>query len=368
MSGGVDSSVAAALLKEQGYDVIGVTMQIWPKGEENPRTGGCCSLSAVEDARRVAARIGIPHYVMNFREVFARKVIDDFIEEYRRGHTPNPCVRCNQFVKFEALLERARELGADYIATGHYARIRRDDERGRWLLLRGRDRTKDQSYALYAMTQDQLSRTLFPLGDLDKSETRRIAARLGLAVAGKPDSQEICFVSREGYREFLRKAATDAAKPGPILDVRGNVIGQHEGIAYYTVGQRRGLGIALGKRRYVVKIDREANAIVVGSEEDLYCRRFVAKDVNLISEARLSESVVVSAAVRYNMQDSPGVLRPCEDGWVEFEFDEPQRSITPGQAAVFYRGDEVVGGGTIADEQEVAARHEASRLACVGAG
>lgn len=359
MSGGVDSSVAAAILKDQGYEVIGITMQIWPTGDA-PREEGCCSLSAVEDARRVAAKIGIPHYVLNFQEAFARSVIDDFIEEYRRGHTPNPCIRCNQLVKFDLLLERAKALGAKYIATGHYARVRYDEERKRWLLVRGVDRSKDQSYALYMLTQEQLAHTLFPLGNLEKEETRRIAVELGLLVAEKPESQEICFVPEDGYREFLKRLAPELARPGVIVDTQGKVLGEHTGIAFYTVGQRKGLGIAAAQPMYVIEIDPEANAVVVGEERELYSRRFAAKNVNLISMDRLSGPIAGTASIRYNMPDSPGILRPIGEDWVEFVYDEPQRAITPGQAAVFYQGEEVLGGGTIADrkEEEAGTRQE----------
>ena len=367
MSGGVDSSVAAALLKEQGYDVIGITMQIWPKGGD-PALGGCCSLSAIEDARRVAAKIGIPHYVLNFREPFARNVIDNFIEEYRRGHTPNPCVRCNQFLKFDLLLHRARELDAEYVATGHYARIRYDEKRGRWLLLKGRDPSKDQAYALYTMTQDQLEHTLFPIGDIEKNETRRIAADLDLAVAKKPDSQDICFVTDGSYKKFLLKAAPEMAQKGPILDTTGKILGEHSGIAFYTVGQRRHLGITSGKPLYVVKIEPETNTIIVGEENELYSRRFVAKEMNFISVANFSENIVVSAAIRYNMADSSGTLRLIADDWVEFEFEQPQKSITPGQAAVFYQGEEVFGGGIIADEWEEKTWLQAQGLITAAAG
>lgn len=351
MSGGVDSSVAAALLKDQGYEVIGITMQIWPTGDAT-RQEGCCSLSAVEDAKRVAAKIEIPHYVLNFREAFARGVIDNFIEEYRRGHTPNPCIRCNQLVKFDLLLERAKALGARYLATGHYARVRYDEERERWLLLRGIDRSKDQSYALYTMTQDQLAHTLFPLGDLEKEETRRIAVELGLLVAEKPESQEICFVPEYGYREFLKKIAPELARPGTIVDTQGKVLGEHTGIAFYTVGQRKGLGIAAGQPMYVIEIDPAKNVVVVGEESELYFRRFAAKDVNLISVQRIDGPIAGTASIRYNMPDSPGILRPIGEDWVEFVYDEPQRAITPGQAAVFYQAEGVLGGGTIADRKE----------------
>lgn len=349
MSGGVDSSVAAAILVEEGYNVIGVTMQIWPQQNEAEQkfSRTCCSLSAIDDARRVAFQLGIPHYLMNFREVFARAVVHDFIEEYRRGRTPNPCIRCNRFIKFEALLDKARSLGAEYIATGHYARIIFDESRGRWLLKRGVDSSKDQSYALYSMTQDQLAHTLMPLGNMTKDETRRMASKLGLAVATKPESQEICFVEDRKYPEFLKSVAPEIARPGPILDTKGQVIGEHKGIAFYTIGQRKGLGIALGEPMYVVRINPERNAIVIGRNEDLYSRTLVAKDLNFISIENLQEQIVVTAKIRYNMKDSPAILAPLPNGEALVTFDKPQRAITPGQAVVCYRGEEVVGGGTI---------------------
>lgn len=349
MSGGVDSSVAAAILVEEGYDVIGVTMQIWPtaSGPEERFGRTCCSLSAVEDARRVAARLGIPHYVVNFKRIFEQTVIDNFIEEYRRGRTPNPCIRCNRFVKFDALLAKARELGADYVATGHYARIVYDEAKACWLLKRGIDHSKDQSYALYSMTQEQLAHTLMPLGNMVKEETRRLAARLGLSVAAKPESQEICFVEDRNYPAFLEKTVPEIAKPGPILDMAGNVIGEHKGIAFYTVGQRRRLGIAAGEPLYVVRIDPSRNAIVVGRGTDLYASSLAASGLNLISITQLAEPIAVTAKIRYNTKDSPALVSPLANGQALVKFDRPQRAIAPGQAVVFYDGENVVGGGTI---------------------
>ncbi|MDO8588110.1 MAG: tRNA 2-thiouridine(34) synthase MnmA [Armatimonadota bacterium] len=351
MSGGVDSSVAAAMLKRQGYDVIGVTMQIWPDSAAS-RSGGCCSLSAVEDARRVANTIGISHYALNLQAEFEKLVIDDFVREYRAGRTPNPCIRCNQFVKFDVLLQRASSLGADRIATGHYARIEFDRESERWLLKRALDMSKDQSYALYTMTQEQLGRTLFPLGGQTKQETRAAAAELGLSVAEKPDSQEICFVPDNKYGGFLAAAAPDLVRPGPVLDTSGNVLGRHKGIAFYTIGQRKGLGIAASHPMYVVEIDKSSNAVVVGANSDLYGDDLVAKDVNLIGADTLSGCVVVSAKIRYNMQDSPAKACSLGGGAIRVRFETPQRAVTPGQSVVLYQDEVVVGGGIIASRNE----------------
>lgn len=349
MSGGVDSSVAAALLVQEGYDVIGVTMQIWPAtcAVEEEFSRACCSLSAVEDARRVAARLDIPYYTLNFKEIFEETVIDNFIDEYRKGRTPNPCVRCNRFVKFDALLTKARALGAEYIATGHYSRIVRNSKTGRWVLRRGEDRSKDQSYALYAMTQDQLAHTIMPLGEISKDETRRLAADIGLAVANKPDSQEICFVENRDYPAFLKARAPETVQQGPILNMDGEKIGMHDGIAFYTIGQRKRIGIAAREPLYVVEIDVSRNAIVVGSNEDLFARALVATDLNFIAIKNLAAQIAVTAKIRYNSKDFPALLTPLANGEAEVRFEEPQRAITPGQAVVFYDGDDVVGGGTI---------------------
>ncbi|MCS6831485.1 MAG: tRNA 2-thiouridine(34) synthase MnmA [Armatimonadota bacterium] len=356
MSGGVDSSVAAALLVKQGYEVVGITLQIWQESQTDPRHSGCCSLGAVVDARRVAKMLGIPHYVLNFRQQFAQTVIADFIEEYRRGRTPNPCVQCNRAVKFDAFLQKANELGAQYIATGHYARIQYDEKSGRWLLLKAINREKDQSYVLFPMTQEQLARTLFPLGELpSKSETRALARELGLPVADKPDSQEICFVAEAGgYRAFLQSRVPDTMRPGEIRDVHGNALGRHPGVAFFTIGQRRGLGISGHQEPlYVVDIDAQHNVVVVGPEQYLYSRRFLVDGVNWIALGRLTGPLAVQARIRYNMPEAPATLFPTDvSTCVEVEFESPQRAITPGQAAVFYRGDIVVGGGTISKRLE----------------
>lgn len=350
MSGGVDSSVAAALLKEQGYHVIGVTLNLSARltvDEEVERDDACCTLAAVEDARRVADQLGIDHYCLNLRELFAQKVVDNFVDEYRRGRTPNPCVRCNDHIKFEAVLVKARALGADYVATGHYARIERDSESGRYLLKRGLDPRKDQSYVLYVLTQDELAHTLLPLGSMDKHQTRDLARKFGLRVADKPDSQEICFVVGDDYGDFLARVAPEVVRPGPVLDLADRQIGVHRGIAFYTVGQRRGLGIATGESHFVLEIDARRNALVVGPEAALYRDELIAEEPNLISVARLDAPLRVQAKVRYRMPAAAGLLDQPAPDRLRLRFDQPQRAITPGQSLVCYQDDLVVGGGTI---------------------
>ncbi|HHY92655.1 MAG TPA: tRNA 2-thiouridine(34) synthase MnmA, partial [Firmicutes bacterium] len=303
MSGGVDSSVTAALLKEQGYEVIGMTMQIWPKSQEDPareNPGGCCSLSAVEDARAVAHILGIPYYVVNLRETFEREVIDYFCREYAAGRTPNPCIVCNHRLKFAALLDKALALGAEYVATGHYARVRYDQVRERYVLLQGVDKHKDQSYALYGLTQKQLAHTLFPLGGFTKEETRRLAAELGLPVALKRDSQEICFVPGNDYRGFLRQRIPEKIRPGPFLDQNGNVVGTHQGLPFYTIGQRRGLGIPGRKRLYVTGLDPERNSVTLGPVEQLFHTELTAGAVNWVSIDRPPTMLAAEVRVRYN--------------------------------------------------------------------
>ncbi|MCL6639290.1 MAG: tRNA 2-thiouridine(34) synthase MnmA [Firmicutes bacterium] len=348
MSGGVDSSVTAALLLEQGYEVIGVTMQIWDpgQGEAAGEHAGCCSLSAVGDARRVAEKLGIPYYVLNFRGIFEEKVINYFTAEYLRGRTPNPCIACNRFIKFEALLDKAVALGADFVATGHYARPGYSRQYGRYVLRRARDRRKDQTYVLYGLTQRQIARTMMPLGDYTKDEVRKLAAEMGLSVADKPESQEICFITGDNYRRFLEEKAA-AGRPGPFLDLKGNVIGRHKGIQFYTVGQRRGLGIAAGERLYVIRIDPAKNAVVLGPGEAVYGSDLLAGDVNLILFEELKEPLEVEAKIRYNSAPAPARVTALKDGTVHVHFHRPQRSITPGQAVVFYLGDYLVGGATI---------------------
>ncbi len=346
MSGGVDSSLAAALLQQQGYEVIGITLQIWPAVEQSPREARvCCSLAAVNDARAVADKLGIPHYVLNFQDLFADKVINYFTGEYAAGRTPNPCIACNKHIKFGALLQRARELSADYLATGHYARI--DYEGGRWQLKKAADRHKDQTYALYGLTQDQLAQTLFPLGGMTKTETRAQAGKLGLAVAGKPDSQEICFVPDDDYGAFLQERIPAAIRPGPVVSTAGERLGTHRGLPLYTVGQRKGLGIATGQPLYVVALRPESNTLAVGRREEVLGRALWVREVNWIGLPGLVGPVRVNAKIRYNMEEAPATVKPRPDDKVYLEFDEPQWAVTPGQAAVFYAGDSLLGGGVI---------------------
>jgi tRNA-uridine 2-sulfurtransferase len=338
MSGGVDSSVVAAILKEQGEDIVGLSMQLW---KDN---GRCCSLDDLWDARRVAVQLGIPYYVLNLEKDFEKTVVRPFVDTYLRGETPSPCILCNNYVKFHHLVEKAAGIGADRVATGHYARVKFDDGLGRWLLLRGKDRAKDQSYFLFGMTQDQLSKTLFPLGELNKPEVREIARRVGLATSEKAESQEICFVEGRSYADFVEEYAGIRANPaGDIVTEHGEVVGTHAGIHKYTVGQRKGL-ISAGRPQYVVRIERDFNRIVIG--EDPQRKRFTVRDHNWIAIERLLEPIRCEVQIRNRFEPKPATVW-VEDGEVTVEFDSPQRAITPGQGAVFYWDDVVVGGGWI---------------------
>lgn len=349
MSGGVDSSVAAWLLKEQGYDVLGVTMQIWQDEaaqtvEEN---GGCCGLSAVDDARAVAAKLDIPYYVMNFKKEFKEYVMDDFAREYYQGRTPNPCIRCNRYVKWEALLHRCLALGADYIATGHYARVVRLDN-GRYALKAAKS-SKDQTYALYNLTQEQLAHTLMPVGSYTKDEIREIAAKLGLKVANKPDSQDICFVPDGNYSDFLEDYTGKKLPEGNFVDMQGNVLGRHKGITHYTIGQRKGLGLAMGHPVFVTQLRPRTNEVVIGENTDVFSRGLVARSLNFMAVCppKAGEQLRLFAKVRYAHKGAWCTLTMQEDDLALCVFDEPVRAITPGQAVVFYDGDIVVGGGVI---------------------
>lgn len=349
MSGGVDSSVAAWLLKEQGYDVIGVTMQIWQDEdtEVQEAEGGCCGLSAVDDARRVAMDLGIPYYVMNFKEEFRKNVMDYFVGEYVEGRTPNPCIACNRHVKWESLLRRSMAIGADYIATGHYAQIDRLPG-GRYSLKTSVTAAKDQTYALYNLTQEQLSHTLMPVGIYHKEEIRDMAERLGLPVAHKPDSQEICFIPDHDYASFIEEYTGRELPPGNFVDLDGNVLGRHRGITHYTVGQRKGLNLSMGRPVFVVEIRPETNEVVIGDNQDVFTNVLRCDKLNWMAVDGLhGKPMEVLAKIRYSHKGSPCTIREIGDDMVECRFHEPVRAVTPGQAVVFYDGDYVAGGGTI---------------------
>ena len=358
MSGGVDSSLAAVLLKEAGFQVIGLTMQLWGEQDRSysPR---CSSLEALDDAREICRRLGIDHHLVDLQKQFSDRVVRSFVHEYLQGRTPNPCVLCNALIKWRCLLPRARKLGARALATGHYARVEEDPEGGRFQLLRGADESKDQSYALWGLSRDDLAATILPLGGLTKVETRQMAAERGLLVAGKNESQEICFVPEDNYGAFIENHIVSTSphatansesypwSPGPIVDQEGNILGQHRGLPFYTVGQRRGLGLSLGRPVYVVDIDRSFNRLVVGTERDLLHQHLWAHRLNWLSISPPRRAISCQVQIRYNHRAAPARLSTASTGDVHVEFDHPQRAITPGQSAVFYDRDVVLGGGVI---------------------
>lgn len=344
MSGGVDSSVAAYLLKQQGYEVIGVTMQTWQ--EENENNNGSCGSNIVEDAREVASQIGIPYYVIDFKKEFKENVIDYFVSEYQKGRTPNPCVVCNRYVKWEALLKKSKELGAEYIATGHYARIDKLSN-GRYAIRNSVTANKDQTYALYNLTQEQLSHTMMPVGEYTKDQIRDIAAKIGIVVANKPDSQDVCFIPDNNHTAYIEKVTGKKNKPGNFVDMQGNIIGTHEGIEKYTIGQRKGLNLPMGERVFVTKINTETNEVVIGGPMDVFTDRLIADNVNYMGIEDIKDEIRALAKIRYSHKGTMCTVRKTGDNRIECIFDEPVRAVTPGQAVVLYDGEYVLGGGTI---------------------
>lgn len=347
MSGGVDSSVAAALLKKKGYEVIGLTMQLWPREQLQESERSCCGIGAVEDARLVAAVLGIPHYVINTREIFEKKVVKPFCQSYLQGMTPNPCIRCNEFVKFDFLLRKAQALNAGYLATGHYAQIRYSEKDQRYQLLSGSDRDKDQSYFLYTLTQKQLAHTLFPVGSYTKKQVRLTAEKMKLPSARRRESQEICFIPDNDYHRFIRERLSLPERAGAIKNEAGTVLGQHKGLAFYTIGQRKGLGIAYKEPLYVVDMDVETNTLVVGTEKEVYKRTLIAEGVNYVSIAPAHGVFRARAKIRSRHIMAGCTVRPIDRRRIRVKFARGQWAITPGQAVVLYDRNKVLGGGTI---------------------
>lgn len=348
MSGGVDSSVAAYLIKEQGFDATGITLKLFDNediGKKKEKT--CCSLDDIDDARSVCYKLGIPYYVYNFKDSFRENVISRFISAYENGTTPNPCIDCNRYIKFEKLMQRADELEFDYVVTGHYAVIEYDEKSKRFLLKKSADLSKDQSYVLYSLTQKQLSRTLFPLGNMKKEQTREIAENLGLINAAKRDSQDICFVPDGDYAKFIEQYTGKSYPHGNFVDENGRFLGEHKGIIRYTIGQRKGLGLALPRPMYVKKKDLEKNEVILCDNESLFSRELYASDINLISCEKIDKPMKIKARVRYNQSEQPATVEQLDENTLHIVFDEPQRAISYGQAVVLYDGDYVVGGGTI---------------------
>lgn len=352
MSGGVDSSVAALLLHNQGYDVIGITMKLWDfeqVGGNLNYESGCCSLDSFNDARMICTSIGIPHYILNFSSEFHENVVNDFIDEYLAGRTPNPCVRCNTKIKWKTLLDKSEELDADYIATGHYAQVKFNNQTNRYELFRGMDQHKDQSYALWGLTQKSLSKTLFPIGGYTKPEIRELARKFNLRTANKSESQEICFIPDNNYHRLLKsvKPETSELVNGEMVDTEGKVIGQHDGYPFYTIGQRKGLGGGFEEPKYVVDIKAEENQIVIGNMEELYHSKFMVENINLISIDKITSPIKAEIKIRYNDTGHAGTIIPDENNHLRVIFDKPQKSITPGQSAVFISNNNVIGGGII---------------------
>jgi len=346
MSGGVDSAVAAFLLKKQGYEVVGITM-CFGLEDSKGRRPSCCSASGIEDAKRVAEQLCISHYVLSFGRMLKEKVIDEFVKEYLRGHTPNPCIRCNQYLKFGALLKKAKELNCDYLATGHYAKIT-CDKKGNYFLKRGRDTKKDQSYFLYRIPRNKMKHILFPLGNYTKDEVRKIARENKLRVADKPGSQEVCFISGGDYKNFIKqRMGKRGLRPGLVKDTKGNVLGKHQGIAFYTIGQRQGMGIAYKHALYVIGINNRSNTLIVGEKRDVYKSKLTAKSLHLSGLKLIPKTLEAEAKIRYNHPKAKAVVRPFKKGKITVEFDKPQWAITPGQSVVFYKNNTVIGGAII---------------------
>lgn len=347
MSGGVDSSVAAFLMTQQGYECIGATMKLYSNAEVDARENTCCSLDDVEDARSVATRLGMPYYVFNFSDRFKEDVIDRFVDAYENGRTPNPCIDCNRYLKFDKLFQRAKELKLDYVVTGHYAQIEYDSDKGRYLLKKAVDLNKDQSYVLYSLTQEQLAHTKFPLGGMSKPEARKLAEDNSFINAKKHDSQDICFVVNGTYADFIESYTGKTFTEGDFIDKNGKKLGRHKGIIRYTVGQRKGLGISSENPLYVIGVNPKDNTVILGDNEDLFSKKVTAKKINLISVTDIYTPMRVKAKVRYRQTEQWATAVQTDTDTLKIEFDEPQRAITKGQAVVLYDGDVVVGGGTI---------------------
>jgi len=347
MSGGVDSSVAAILLKEQGYEVIGATMELW-QDEKNTLETGCCSTTAVEDAKKVCKALNIPHYTLDFKNEFKECVINDFIECYKNAKTPNPCIECNKHLKFNYFYKKALELGCNYIATGHYAKIEYSEEYKQYVLKKADTAGKDQSYVLYNIPKEIIPNALFPLSNFEnKEQIRKIAEKHNLKVAKKPDSQEICFIPDNNYSKFLSENLDEKPTSGDIIDKEGNILGKHKGLINYTIGQRKGLGISNKEPLYVISLDKEKNSVIVGAEKDIYSRILYAENINYILNIKIDEPIIVTAKIRYSAKEAEAILTPLENSKAKVEFKEPQRAITKGQSVVFYLNDIVLGGGKI---------------------